>query len=101
MRKQRIIEPEFKEKHIKEDKKMNSNKSSMVLKFILQAIKTSNIIHHQPMAEDADNSRLLNIFRFVEGNFNISLEDDEDCLVEIFGDDGFNKIREAEAGFYE
>ena len=99
MRKQRIIEPEVKEKH-KEDKKMNSNKSSMVLKFILEAIKTSNIIHHQPMAEDSDNSRLLDIFRFVERNFNISLEDDEDILVKIFGDDGFNRIRDAEAGYY-
>jgi len=100
MRKQRIIEPEVKEKH-KEDKKMNSNKSSMVLKFILEAIKTSNIIHRQPMAEDADNSRLLDIFSFVERSFDISLEDDEDFLCEIFGDDGADKIREAEAGFYQ
>jgi len=80
---------------------MNSIKKLMVLNFILESIKTSNIIHHQPMADDPDNSRLLDIFQFVERNFYISLKDDEDLLSEIFGLDGVDQIREAEAGYYE
>jgi len=71
-----------------------------VLRFIIEAIKTSNAIHRRVMSEDADNGRLMGIFSFVERNFGIELEDDEDILVKIFGDDGFNRIRDAEAGYY-
>lgn len=48
------------------------------------------------ISNDSTNEELINIFHDID----LDLEDDEDCLTETFGYDGYCAIREAESGSY-
>jgi len=89
----------------KSSKVYKMNKLNQVLLFILAEIKKENESGHREncMSQDSDSQCLVNIFHDAMNKFSdieFNLIDDEDALVEIFGQAGFESIREAEQGVY-
>jgi len=87
----------------KASKEHKINTLKNVLEFILTEIKKENNSREcgTTISEDADNTILVCIFTDAMNKFSnldIDLVDDEDSLCEIFGNDGFWSIREAEHG---
>lgn len=76
-----------------------------VLQFILVEIKKENESRDDgtTISEGSDNQCLINIFHDAMNKFtsiDFDIIDDEDALTELFGQDGFCAIREAEQGKY-
>lgn len=89
------------EKSIKEYKVNTLNK---VLEFILVEIKKENESRTDgtTISGDDNNQILINIFHDAGNKFtdiDFEIVDQEEELIELFGVDGFNSIRDAEAGY--
>lgn len=81
------------------------NKMKPVLAFILEQIKqvNDNRADDLTISEDDTNQELVDIFHTAVNKFtdiDFELTDDEGALIEVFGSDGFEMIREAEQGRY-
>jgi len=76
-----------------------------VLSFILDEIKKENEVNYRTsfISQDSDNDCLIDIFHDAMNYFpelNLNIIDDDDILIEIFGYEGYESIRDAEQGSY-
>ena len=81
------------------------NKTQPVFEFIVEKIKKANNdrADQTTISDDEDNKVLVDIFHDALNEFcdlDLSIEDDEDKLTEVFGYDNYCVIREAERGIY-
>ncbi len=81
------------------------NKLKKVLEFILTEIKKENNSRDDgtTISQDVDNEILVGIFHNAGNKFtdiDFVIIDEEERLVDLFGQEGFDAIRDAEQGLY-